>query len=260
MALNVFAIAELLPQFLWPFIRVSAFVIALPAIGGAFVPRRIRGMLAITLALALAPGASESIPDVGIFSVTGALLVMQEVMLGILMGFTVQLVFDAIVLGAQTVSMSMGLGFAVFLDRVSGVNIPVIGQMYLMLAMLLFLSADGHLQLIRLLAESFETAPVGSQFIVLSDLQAMLAFSSNLFIGAMRIALPAVATLLIVNLAFGVMSRAAPAMNLFAVGFPISMLLGFLTLYVTVGGLAAVFSSSFPLALETLSGLLGGAP
>ncbi|MEL6214870.1 MAG: flagellar biosynthetic protein FliR, partial [Pseudomonadota bacterium] len=95
MALNVFAIAELLPQFLWPFIRVSAFVIALPAIGGAFVPRRIRGMLAITLALALAPGASDSIPDVGIFSVTGALLVMQEVMLGILMGFTVQLVFDA---------------------------------------------------------------------------------------------------------------------------------------------------------------------
>lgn len=260
MALDVFAIAELLPMFLWPFIRISAFVIALPAIGGAFVPRRIRAMLAVILTVALAPTAATEVPDVAVFSVTAMVLVIQEVLFGVLMGFTVQLVFDAIVLGAQTVSMSMGLGFAVFIDRVSGVNIPVIGQMYLMLAMLLFLSADGHLQLIRLLAESFNAAPVGTQFLALGDLQAMLTFSSQLFVGAMRIALPAVATLLIVNLSFGVMSRAAPSMNLFAVGFPISMLLGFLTLYATVGGLATVFSSSFPLALEVLIGLLPGAP
>ncbi|MEL7024036.1 MAG: flagellar biosynthetic protein FliR [Pseudomonadota bacterium] len=258
MALDIFAVAELLPMYLWPMIRISAFVIAVPAIGGAFVPRRIRAILALVLTLAIAPSAATDAPPEVIFSLSAALLVMQEVLLGILMGFTVQLVFDAIVLGAQTVSMSMGLGFAVFLDRVSGVNIPVIGQMYLMLAMLLFLSADGHLQLIRLLAESFSTAPVGTSFLALGDLEGVLTFSSQLFVGAMRIALPAIATLLIVNLAFGVMSRAAPSMNLFAVGFPISMLLGFLTLYATVGGLAQVFSTSFPLALESLSALIGG--
>ena len=210
MALDIFAVAELLPMYLWPMIRISAFVIAVPAIGGAFVPRRIRAILALVLTLAIAPSAATDAPPEVIFSLSAALLVMQEVLLGILMGFTVQLVFDAIVLGAQTVSMSMGLGFAVFLDRVRGVYITVIGQMSLMLAMLLFLSADGHLQLIRLLAESFSTAPVGTSFLALGDLEGVLTFSSQLFVGAMRIALPAIATLLIVNLAFGVMSREAP--------------------------------------------------
>ena len=253
MLLDLFAMTELLPTYLWPLIRISAFVLAIPALAGAFVPPRVRALLVVTLTLALAPLAGDAAPQVEVFSVAAALLVAQEIVLGVLMGFTVQLVFDAVTLGAQTVSMSMGLGFAVFIDRVSGVNIPVIGQFYLMLALLLFLASNGHLQLIRLLADSFVTAPVGSQFLGFADLDAVLTFSSELFAGAMRIALPAVTTLLIVNLSFGVMSRAAPSMNLFAVGFPLSMLLGFLALWATVGGLAEVYQVNFPRALDTLT-------
>ncbi len=175
------------------------------------------------------------------------------------MGFTVQIVFDAITLGAQTIAMSMGLGFAVFIDRASGVNIPVVSQFYLLLGLLVFLAVNGHLALIGMLAESFTSAPVGSIFLTAGDAQAILTWSSQLFVGAMQIALPAVTTLLVVNLSFGVMSRAAPTMNLFAVGFPISMLLGFVVLYLTVGGIERMFDNLFPSALEALSGLTMGA-
>ncbi|MEM9172489.1 MAG: flagellar biosynthetic protein FliR [Pseudomonadota bacterium] len=254
------ALTDLLAMYIWPFIRITAFVVAIPAIGGALVPRRIRALLAVSLTIAMAPAVEQSLPVTAILSLSGALIAVQEALLGIAMGFVVQLVFDAVTLGAQTISMSMGLGFAVFLDRVSGVNIPVIGQLYLMLSLLIFLAVDGHLQLILMLAGSFESAPIGSLVLEAADAGSILTFSGQLFVGAMRIALPAVTTLLIVNLSFGVMSRAAPSMNLFAVGFPISMLLGFGVLYVGIESLAQSFNMMFPLALDTVLALLVRTP
>ena len=251
---------ELMQVYLWPLIRISAFVVAIPAIGGAFVPVRIRALVAISMTLAMAPLVPAASSDLLIMSIAGAVAVLQEVALGLMMGFIVQLVFDAITLGAQTVSMSMGLGFAVFIDRVSGVNVPVIGQLYLMLALLIFLAVDGHLALIRLLFDSFSAAPPGTGFVSSLDAGAVLTWSSQLFVGAIRIALAAVTTLLIVNLSFGVMSRAAPSMNLFAVGFPISMLLGFLVLYVGVGVVDQTFDSLFPNALQVIRDLTQEAP
>ncbi|MFK8053578.1 MAG: flagellar biosynthetic protein FliR [Woeseiaceae bacterium] len=246
---------NLLSLYVWPLIRISAFVVAIPAIGGAFVPRRIRALLAVALTMVIAPLTASNAEPTAIFSFAGVVLAMQEVAFGLIMGFIVQLVFDAITLGAQTISMSMGLGFAVFVDRVSGVNVPVIGQLYLMLTLLVFLAVDGHLALIRLLFDSFDAAPVGNFYLNTTDVSAVLTWSSQLFVGAMRIALPAVTTLLIVNLSFGVMSRAAPSMNLFAVGFPISMLLGFLVLYFGISVIEQSFMTLFPLSLEVIRDL-----
>ncbi|MEM7611752.1 MAG: flagellar biosynthetic protein FliR [Pseudomonadota bacterium] len=256
MVLEITPIVELLAMYVWPFIRISAFVVALPAIGGAFVPRRVRAVFAIVLTIVIAPLVTHDLEAIEIFSLAGVIRAMQEVAMGLIMGFVVQVVFDAITLGAQTISMSMGLGFAVFIDRVTGVNIPVIGQLYLMLALLIFLAIDGHLALIQLLFDSFSTAPIGTAYLSVADAQAVLTWTSQLFVGAMHIALPAVTTLLIVNLSFGVMSRAAPTMNLFAVGFPISMLLGFVVLYLSVGSIEQTIGFLFPNALETLSGLM----
>ena len=259
MTLEIAPIVELLALYVWPFIRISTFVVALPAFGGAFVPRRIRALLAIVLTLLLAPLVQHDLAPTALFTLGGLVRAMQEAALGLVMGFTVQIVFDAITLGAQTIAMSMGLGFAVFIDRASGVNIPVVSQFYLLLTILVFLAVNGHLALIQMLAGSFETAPIGTLFLTAADAQAILTWSSQLFVGAMQIALPAVTTLLVVNLSFGVMSRAAPTMNLFAVGFPISMLLGFVVLYLTVGGIERTFEGLFPAALDTLSGLTRGA-
>ncbi len=260
MSFEIMPFVDLLSLYVWPFIRISTFVVTLPAFGGAFVPRRIRALLAIVLTIMIGPLVTNELAAIEIFSLAGLIRALQEAAMGLIMGFVVQIVFDAITLGAQTISMSMGLGFAVFIDRVSGVNVPVIGQLYMMLTLLIFLTMNGHLALIQMLFDSFSSAPIGSAYLNAADVQAVLTWSSQLFVGAMRIALPAVTTLLVVNLSFGVMSRAAPSMNLFAVGFPISMLLGFIVLYLSVGGIEPAFTAMFEGALETLAGLMQGTP
>ena len=152
--------------------------------------------------------------------------------------------------------MSMGLGFAVFLDRARGISIPVLGQLFLMLGMLVFLSLDGHLAMIRLLAESFQAWPIAAGNLTLPVMAELLGWTGQLFVLAMKIALPAITALLVVNLSFGVMSRAAPTLNLFAVGFPVTMLSGFAVVFLNMNVLVENVAEHLQLALTAVSQLL----
>lgn len=234
-----FALIELfasLSAYIWPFVRIGAFVMVMPLIGSSFVPTTARLLIGIGLTIVMVPVLPiYEAPD--ILSLPGVILVFQELVVGIAMGFAVQIMFDAITLGGQAIAMSMGLGFAVFLDRARGVNVPVLGQLFLVLGMLIFLTLNGHLALIDLLAESFFLLPVGSGGLSLPGIGLLLEWTSQLFILAMKIALPALAALIVVNMSFGVMSRAAPTLNLFAVGFPVAMLLGFVVVFLNMSGL-----------------------
>jgi flagellar biosynthetic protein FliR len=182
---------------------------------------------------------------------------VQEIAIGVAIGFSLQLVFDAITMGGQVIAMSMGLGFAVFVDRTRGVNVPVLGQLFLLLAMLVFLSLDGHLTLIRFLADSFRLLPIASGGLSPEAVGGILEWSSQLFAVAIRIALPAIAALIVVNLSFGVMSRAAPTLNLFAVGFPVAMLLGFVVIFLNLGSLPEIVALMMGETWAMLSQLLG---
>ena len=255
--LSINAIVEQVASYIWPFVRISAFVMVMPLIGGVFVPNRVRLLLALSLTIVIAP-ALPAHPEIDVLSVAGALAVFREVAIGVLLGFTVQLVFDAITLGGQVIAMSMGLGFAVFLDHARGVNIPVLGQLFLLLAMLVFLSLNGHLALVRLLAESYQLAPIGRAGLDSAALGGFLEWSGQIFEVAIKIALPAVVALIVVNLSFGVMSRAAPTLNLFAVGFPAAMLLGFLVVYLCIGSLQENVAGSLARTLTVLPRLIGG--
>ncbi len=225
---------EGLALYAWPFVRVGAFLMVMPLVGGSFVPAKVRLLLAVVLTAVIAP-VIPTMPNLDVLSVGGLVTMIQEIAIGVAMGFLVQLVFDAIALGGQVIGMSMGLGFAVFLDRARGVNIPVLGQLFLMLGMLVFLSLDGHLALIRLLAASFYAWPISSAGISVAMLGEILTWTGQMFVYAMKIALPAITAILVVNLSFGVMSRAAPTLNLFAVGFPVAMLLGFAVIFLNMG-------------------------
>ncbi len=225
---------EGLALYAWPFVRVGAFLMVMPLVGGSFVPAKVRLLLAVVLTAVIAP-VIPTMPNLDVLSVGGLVTMIQEIAIGVAMGFLVQLVFDAIALGGQVIGMSMGLGFAVFLDRARGVNIPVLGQLFLMLGMLVFLSLDGHLALIRLLAASFYAWPISSAGISVTMLGEILTWTGQMFVYAMKIALPAITAILVVNLSFGVMSRAAPTLNLFAVGFPVAMLLGFAVIFLNMG-------------------------
>jgi len=227
----------------------------MPAVGGSFVPLKVRLLLAIALTIVIAPVIpTASTPEV--LSVAGLVTMTQEIAIGVVLGFLVQLVFDAIALGGQVIGMSMGLGFAVFLDKARGVNVPVLGQMFLMLGMLVFLTMNGHLALIQLLAKSFHTWPLGLNAMSLSALGEVLAWTSQLFVFAMKIALPAITSILVVNLAFGTMSRAAPTLNLFAVGFPVAMLLGFAVIFLNMDVLMENVQAFILLSISAASALL----
>lgn len=247
---------ETVNLYLWPFVRIGAFMMVMPVIGSSFVPARVRLLLACSLTLVIAP-VIPAVPPVGFLSLAGVIAVMQEVGIGIFMGFLVQFVFDAITLGGQVIAMSMGLGFAVFLDRARGVSIPVLGQLFLMLGMLVFLSLDGHLALISLIADSFNLLPIATRGLSTAVIYELLLWFQQVFEVALKIALPAISALIVVNLSFGVMSRAAPTLNLFAVGFPVAMLLGFVVIFLSMGTLQENVAISLRETLVKLSALLG---
>jgi len=246
---------ETLAIYIWPFVRIGAFLMVMPLIGGSFTPVRVRLLLAIVLTIAIAPTV-PAIATEEVLSVAGLVMMIQEIGIGVSMGFLVQLVFDAIALGGQVIGMTMGLGFAVFLDRARGVSVPVLGQLFLMLAMLVFLSLDGHLAMIRLLAESFRAWPMSEGGLTLPILSELLMWTGQLFVFALKIALPAITALLVVNLSFGIMSRAAPTLNLFAVGFPVAMLLGFTVIFLNMGALVENVTLFLTMSISAVSQLL----
>lgn len=222
---------------LWPFFRIGGVVMVAPVFGARLVPARIRIALAAGITLVLAPLLPPG-PELSPSLLTGFVIV-QEVLLGVVMGFALQLIFDALVIAGQTIAMTMGLGFAMLVDPQRGVSVPVLSQFFLIIGILVFLSLDGHLATLRMLALSFELLPVG-EMLARDSLWAVVAWGGEMFAGAVRVALPAVVAMLVVNIAFGVMSRAAPTLNLFAVGFPSALLLGFLIVLINVGNLAGI--------------------
>lgn len=240
---------------LLPFARITGMCMVAPVIGGRLVPVRVRVLLSVVLTLIVVPLSDST--QAMTMGLGAAFLVLREVAIGVAIGFAVQMIFDAIVIGGQTISMSMGLGFATMVDPQRG-NVPVLSQFYVVVSTLLFLAINAHLALIGILVESFELLPPGTGALGATDAWAMVSFGSRMFAGAMQMALPAVAALLVVNLAFGVMSRAAPNLNLFAVGFPVTMILGFLILAVGVGNVAPALESLIDDAFRLAAGLATG--
>ena len=224
-----------LARYGWPFLRIAGLAMVAPVFGSRTVSPRVRIALCLTLTALVAPSLPPP-PDIPPFSLAGFLVAAQEVLIGAAMGFVVQMVFDALVIGGQTVAMTMGLGFAMLVDPQRGVSVPVLSQFLIVLGILIFLALDAHLLLLQLLVDSFRWVSVG-QGIAGDGYWALLNWGSGMFNGALTIALPAVVALLVVNFAFGVMSRAAPTLNLFAVGFPAALLLGFLILWLNTPNL-----------------------
>lgn len=212
-------------QVFWPFVRIGTCFMIAPAFGSPVVPPRTRLVLAGAVSVLVIP--LVTIPaSVAPFSPGGFVITAQQVLIGASIGFALQVVFDAVSLGGQLLANSMGLSFAFNVDPVRGTSTPVVGQFYTLLVMLTFFALDGHLTLIEMLVEGFRTLPIGTESFGSDGIWQLALWGTQLFAGALSVALPGVTALLIVNLAFGVMSRAAPTLNLFAVGFPLTLAVG----------------------------------
>jgi flagellar biosynthetic protein FliR len=180
--------------------------------------------LALAVAVVVAPTSAE--PPPGIFSAGAPLLLLQQTLVGVMMGFAVKVVFAAIDLAGNVIGLQMGLSFASFVDPVNANQTPLVGSFLNLLATLLFLALDGHLILITFITRSFELAPVSAQFFSGIGWERLIALGSGLFQFGLQLSLPVLATMLVINLTLGVMSRAAPQLNLFSVGFPLTALTG----------------------------------
>jgi flagellar biosynthesis protein FliR len=228
--------------FFWPLLRISAMFIAIPVFSGRFVDNKILVGAALIITFFTLPLLPEQ-QTVDVFSHEGIMTGLQQIFIGISMGFVLQLVFSAIVFAGQGIAYSMGLGFASMLDPTTGVSVPVISQFYLVLATLVFLTLGGHLVLIEMLIDSFNTLPVGVIGMERSDIWSIIAWSSRIFSAGLLMAMPAITSLLMVNIAFGVVTKAAPQLNIFSVGFPITLILGLLLMWVTLPSVLGNFTN-----------------
>ncbi len=244
-----------LAAFIWPLIRIGAMVTAAPVFSARQAPAIYRLGLVLVLTL-MTMNLVPQPPVVDAFSGRALLMILQQLLIGVAMGFVLQMVFAALVFGGQVVAYSMGLGFASMMDPQNGVQVPVISQFYLILATLLFLILDGHLVLIGMLVESFHTFPVASDGISRNGALEIVGWGSRLFSAGLLMALPVMAALLLVNLGMGVITRASPQLNIFAVGFPITMLLGFLLMWITLPSVMENFEALLDEGLVFISRLL----
>jgi flagellar biosynthesis protein FliR len=230
LTITVNEIVQLVQMWLWPFFRIAGLLMTAPVIGTRSVPVRVRIIIAMAITVVIFPVIPE-VPDVDPVSAEGILISLQQVIIGISMGLSVRVVFIALEVAGQAIGQLMGLMLASMVDPLNGNQVPIIGQFYLLFATLLFLVVDGHLMMISALAESFNSLPIAATGISRNGAWEVLMWTGQIIRTAVVVALPALASLLIVNLSFGVMTRSAPQLNIFAVGFPIMIILGVVIIF-----------------------------
>lgn len=241
----------------WPFMRISAMLAAVPFFGARRIPVRVRIGLALLLTWFVLPLIPEP-PAVPLISLESLLISVQQVLIGVAMGFILQMVFAAFSIAGENIAMGMGLGFASMTDPQYGITVPVVSQYYAILVMLLFLALNGHLVLIYLLVNSFNGLPVGQGGLGPDGLWSLITWGTHMYAAAALVALPAIAALLLVNLAFGVITRAAPQLNIFAVGFPMTILVGFVIILFTLPALTPHVRNLLGSGYALMTRLTGG--
>jgi len=255
-ALNMDQVADAIARIYWPLARVAGVLSVAPIIGSPLIPVRIRAMLAVVLTLALL-SLTGPVPDVDPMSLAGIRITINQVIIGLIIGFILLIVFNVLNVAGESISAAMGLGFALMSDPSSNVQVPVVSQFFTILATVIFLAVDGHHALINMMAISFTIIPV-SENIAPEGFWQLVEWSAILFKGAIMIALPALVTMLCINVVMGVMTRAAPQLNIFSVGFPITMLFGFFVIMVTLPGFAPGFEKIMNDGFENMISTLHG--
>ncbi len=231
-----------LASFIWPFVRISSMFIAMPVLGVSSLPAPIKILAGLLITLVIFP-TLPTIPAVDVFGFQGLVITVQQIVLGISAGFILTMVFSIMLFAGQYIAYSMGLGFASLVDPTTGVQVPVIAQFFVITSSLSFLAIDGHLLMIEMLVQSFHSLPIAVLALEKSDLWRIISWSSQIFADGVLLALPVMASLLFINISFGIASKAAPQLQIFGVGFPITILLGMVLIWVGLPVMLEVFTT-----------------
>jgi flagellar biosynthetic protein FliR len=242
-------INQYLADFMLPFARVSALIMTMIGFGARTIPTRIKLFLCITVTIAIMPAIPPTNLE-SLLSLNTAILLAQQTIIGVMVGFMTVMVVNTFTLAGQIIAMQSGLGFASLVDPASGMNVPAVGQFFLILSTLLFWVMDGHLAYLQFIAVSFDTFPIGGEYFVSLKYKEVVLWGGWMFATALSLALAPLTAMLLINFSFGVMTRAAPQLNIFAIGFPITMMAGLLIMWLTFGNFLTHFELQWQRALE----------
>ncbi len=239
-------------------IRPGAAMVVTPVFGAANVPVQIRIILAFMIGMVATNSVSFDLPTDSAITLNNMIFVMGEVLLGLAIGFALQLGFASVLIAGETISNAMGLGFASMADPQTGQSTPVIGQFLMIVATLLLLAIDGHLMLIAAIVESYSALPPGFAFLGPELLLGMVKFGGTLFSMGLLIALPVGGALILIQFVMGFLARTAPALNLFAVGIPVTITAGLVMLAITAPIMADTIVQSLGMGLNQAVFIAGG--
>ncbi|RKF19492.1 flagellar type III secretion system protein FliR [Alginatibacterium sediminis] len=237
-------IMQWIGEYVWALARISGLMLSIAVYSGKTVPTRVRMLFSVAITFVVVP-VLPPVTGIELFSLEAALVIAQQILIGAAAGFCTSLLLQTFVVAGQVIAMQTSLGFASMVDPINGQNTPVVGQIYLLLATLLFLAVDGHGQLITLVVMSFETIPVGLTGLSVVSYQSLAAWFSQIFFAALTMSISPIVAMLLVNFSFGVMTRAAPQLNIFSIGFAVGMLFGLLILWLTIGGFMVHFNTQW---------------
>lgn len=243
---------------LWPLTRILGLIAVAPLFGNRSVPARVKIGLGVMLALIVAPTVPAT-PALDPMSYPGLLILLQQLIIGLAMGFAMRIVFAAVELAGTITGLTMGLGFATFFDPQSQGQSMVISQFMVLLATLAFLAVNGHLMLLSALAESFYTLPIATSGMTTPGFEQLAGWGGRIFSAGVQLSLPMVAALLITNIALGILTRAAPQLNIFGIGFPLTLSVGFIVIALALPYLATPLERLFQEGVEMSGQLVSGA-
>lgn len=229
----------LMTAIIWPLSRILALIASAPILGNPSLPVRTKLGLAVLITILVAPSL-DSLPQVDPSSGEGLLILAQQVIIGSAIGFTMRVIFVAVEAAGEIIGLQMGLGFATIVDPQSTSQVPLIGRFLGLIASLAFLAIDGHLIMIALITQSFTTLPIGTTGLSAISFSHIAHWGQEIFLSGLQLSLPVLAALLITNITLGVLSRAAPQLNIFAVGFPLALAVGWLVLALAIPYFAPV--------------------
>ncbi|WP_340480104.1 flagellar biosynthetic protein FliR [Vibrio anguillarum] len=230
-------VLEWIASYFWPYTRISAMLMVMSVTGARFVPTRVRLYLGLAITFAVMPAIPAVSESVELLSFKGFLTTFEQIIIGVAMGMITQFIIQTFVMLGQILGMQASLGFASMVDPVNGQNTPLLGQLFMFLATLFFLATDGHLKMIQLVVFSFKTLPIGDGALTTVDFRELALWLGIMFKVALSMSLSGIIALLTVNLSFGVMTRAAPQLNIFSLGFAFALLVGLLLCWYILGGL-----------------------
>ena len=240
LSLTIHQINEFIGIFWWPFCRIMGAFSIMPFLGHAFVPNRIR----IGLAALITSLVANLIPAHGtidILSASGIFVTMEEIFIGFIMGLSLLMMYHILSILGVIISTQMGLSMASVNDPGSGASVPLVGNLFTMYGTLLFLSLNGHLVAINIFIDSFSLWPINHGILSLPLLKVLELFTWMMTSG-ITLAIPAIIAMLIVNFTFGILNRSTPSLNIYSLGFPLSLIMGLVCVLLSFVSLPSHYS------------------